>query len=275
MLGQWPAIQEAFPHYFVDYQERPTEEELERDVRWLDRVVPDGTWSGNLFDFYLRVVRRLVADVKVPFVLKDNIRQGDTLMHQALREAMVNTLVHADYTDRASVLVIKQPSGFVFRNPGVLRVPAAVALQGGASDCRNPILQQMFLMIGLGERAGSGMAKIQRGWRETGGTLRLADSFEPFDQTRLEMDFPETLGEAPGKTLGEKREQTRGKTTREILAFLRDSPEAVIPQIAECLGKSQSAIERAIHKLKSEGKLTRIGAKKSGRWVVTDHDDLP
>jgi ATP-dependent DNA helicase RecG len=78
MLGQWPAIQEALPYYFVDYQERPTEEEQERDVRWLDRLVPDGTWSGNLFDFYLRVVRRLVADIKVPFVLKDNIRQGET-----------------------------------------------------------------------------------------------------------------------------------------------------------------------------------------------------
>ena len=47
----------------------------------------------------------------------------------------------------------------------------------------------MFLMIGLGERAGSGLTKIQRGWRESGGRLNLADSFEPYDQTRLDMDF--------------------------------------------------------------------------------------
>jgi ATP-dependent DNA helicase RecG len=275
MLGQWPAIQEAFPYYFVDYQERPTEEEQERDVRWLDRVVPDGTWSGNLFDFYLRVVRKLVADIKVPFVLKNNIRQGDTPVHQALREAMVNALVHADYTDRASVLVIKQPTGFVFRNPGILRVPATVALQGGASDCRNPILQQMFLMIGMGERAGSGMAKIQRGWKETGGELRLVDSFEPFDQTRLEMDFAKTLGETPGKALGETLRETPGKTPGEILAVLKSSPQAAIPEIAERLGKSQSAIERAIRKLKSEGRLTRVGANKGGHWVVPDHDELP
>jgi ATP-dependent DNA helicase RecG len=266
MLGQWPAISRAVPYYFVDYQERPTIEEQERDIRWLDRVVPDGTWSGNLFDFYLRVVRRLYADIKVPFVLKDNIRQDDTPVHKALREAMVNTLIHADYTDRASVLVIKQPAGFVFRNPGLLRVPATVALQGGASDCRNRALQQMFLMIGLGERAGSGMAKIQRGWKETGGKLRLVDSFEPFDQTRLEMDFAKTPEETRVKT----PDKTAEKTPEKILILVKEDTQMSIAEIATCLGKSDSAIERAIRKLKAEGKLKRVGADKGGHWEVTD-----
>jgi predicted HTH transcriptional regulator len=133
----------------------------------------------------------------------------------------------------------------------------------------------MFLMIGLGERAGSGMARIQQGWAQTGGGLRLVDSFEPFDQTRLEMDFAKTLGETPGKALGETLGETRGKTPGEILAALKSNPEAVIPEIAAHLGKSRSAIERAIRKLKSEGRLTRIGANKGGRWVVIDQDELP
>lgn len=266
MLGQWHVIIREFPSYFVDYQERPTEEEQARDLRWVDRVIPDGTWSGNVFDFYRRVVRRLYADIKVPFVLKDNIRQDDTPVHKALREAMVNTLIHADYRDRASVEVIKQPSGFVFRNPGVLRVPATKALQGGVSDCRNRSLQQMFLMIGLGERAGSGMAKIQQGWQHTGGELQLVDSVEPFDQTWLKMDFPP----ARGQTLGEMTGQTRVETLGEIVELLKGSPRATIPEVARYLGKSESAIERAIYKLKSEGRLTRSGARKNGRWVVID-----
>jgi ATP-dependent DNA helicase RecG len=269
MLGRWPAINEALPYYFVDYQEWPTPEEREKDVRWLDRVIPDGTWSGNLFDFYLRVVRKVLADIKVPFALKDNIRQDDTPVHKALREAMVNALVHADYSDRASVLVIKQPTGFVFRNPGVLRVPAAVALQGGASDCRNRILQRMFLMIGLGERAGSGMAKIQQGWKQTGGKLRLVDSFEPFDQTRLEMEFEQ----APEKTLGETRVKTPEKTPEKILSLIESNPEISIAELGNCLGKSASAIERAIRKLKSQGKLKRIGPDRGGYWEVTDVHD--
>jgi predicted HTH transcriptional regulator len=88
------------------------------------------------------VSRKLVGDLKVPFVPKGNFRQDDTSLHRALREALVNTLVHADYTDRASILVVKDPAGFVFRNPGVMRVPAEQALRGGESDCRNRTLHK-------------------------------------------------------------------------------------------------------------------------------------
>lgn len=57
---------------------------------------------------------------------------------------MVNCLIHADYSDRAAVLVMKSPAGFGFRNPGLMRVPVDQALQGGASDCRNRTLHQIF-----------------------------------------------------------------------------------------------------------------------------------
>jgi predicted HTH transcriptional regulator len=185
MFGRSTSITEALPLYFLDYQELPAD--TANQTRWLDRVVPDGSWSGNLYDFYYKVIRKLTADLKVPFALKGDTRVDDTLLHQALREALVNTLIHADYTDRASVLIIKQPSGFIFRNPGTMRVPVAQALHGGASDCRNRTLHQMFLLINLGERAGSGLPKIRVGWEAAGHSLRLFDAFQPFDQTCLEM----------------------------------------------------------------------------------------
>ena len=68
MFGHWDAIQDGVPHYFVDYQERP---EARAGLRWMDRLIPDGTWSGNVFDFYRRVYRKLITDLKVPFALKE------------------------------------------------------------------------------------------------------------------------------------------------------------------------------------------------------------
>lgn len=193
MFGKWSAIQDALPHYFLDYQERP---EAKTELRWVDRLVPDGTWTGNLFEFYRRVYRKLTVDLKVPFSLKDGQRQDDTPVHEALREALVNTLVHADYTGRVSVLVVKRPDMFGFRNPGGLRLPIEQVIRGGESDCRNRILHQMFLLIGLGERGGSGMPRIYAGWKsQHWRPPALAEKDEP-EQTLLMLQMADLLPES-------------------------------------------------------------------------------
>lgn len=190
MFGKWVAIQEAVPHYFLDYQERP---EAKTELRWVDRLVPDGTWSGNLFEFYRRVYRKLTTDLKVRFALKDGRRQDDTPVHEALREALVNTLVHADYTGRVSVLVVKRPDMFGFRNPGGLRLPIEQVIRGGESDCRNRILHQMFLLIGLGERGGSGVPRIYGGWKsQHWRPPALMEKDEP-EQTLLMLQMADLL----------------------------------------------------------------------------------
>lgn len=192
MFGNWAAIQDAVPHYFLDYQERP---EAKTELRWVDRLVPDGSWTGNLFEFYRRVYRKLTADLKVPFALKDGQRLDDTPVHEALREALVNTLVHADYTGRVSVLVVKRPDMFGFRNPGGLRLPIEQVIRGGESDCRNRILHQMFLLIGLGERGGSGMPRIYGGWKsQHWRPPALMEKDEP-EQTLLMLQMADLLPE--------------------------------------------------------------------------------
>lgn len=201
MFGKWAAIQDAVPHYFLDYQERP---EAKTELRWVDRLVPDGTWTGNLFEFFRRVYRKLIADLKVPFALKDGQRQDDTPVHEALREALVNTLVHADYTGRVSVLVVKRPDMFGFRNPGGLRLPIEQVIRGGESDCRNRILHQMFLLIGLGERGGSGMPRIYGGWKsQHWRPPALTEKDEP-EQTLLMLQMADLL---PEDVLAQLRER--------------------------------------------------------------------
>ncbi len=86
-----------------------------------------------------------------------------------------------------------------------MRIPAEVAIHGGESDCRNRIIQQMFLMIGLGERAGSGVPKIFNGWKS--GQWRPPALYEKdhLEQTLLELRminlFPATPDQVFGKSL--------------------------------------------------------------------------
>jgi ATP-dependent DNA helicase RecG len=168
MFGRAEVIRDALPNYMVDYQERP---EPKTEKRWIDRLIPDGAWSGNVYDFFRRVYQKLIADLKVPFQLREGQRIEDTPVHEALREALVNTLIHADFSGRVSILVVKRPDMFGFRNPGLMRVPPALAVQGGTSDCRNRRLQTLFQLVGYGDHAGSGIPKIYRNWtgQHTGG----------------------------------------------------------------------------------------------------------
>ncbi|WDP90670.1 MAG: putative DNA binding domain-containing protein [Desulfobacter sp.] len=206
MFGQLPAIQEAFPNYMLDYQERP---DAKADTRWIDRLTLDGSWSGNLFDFYRKVITKLTADLKVPFKLEKDLRRDDTLVHQSLREALVNSLVHADYTERASVLIVKRPDMFGFRNPGLMRIPKEIAVQGGDSDCRNRRIHQMFRYIGLGEQAGSGIPKIYQGWdSQHWRSPVLYEKEQPFEQTLLELRmldlFPEKVVNELRQSIGDE-----------------------------------------------------------------------
>lgn len=193
MFGQMVAIQEELPNYMLDYQERP---EAKTEARWIDRVTLDGKWSGNLYDFYRKVYVKLTADLKVPFRLEKGERKDETPVHEALREALANVLVHADYSDRASVLVVKRPDMFGFRNPGLMRIPVEVALQGGEPDCRNRTLHKMFRFVGVGEQAGTGIPKILHGWQsQHWNPPKLYDAPTPYNQTLLELRmidlFPE------------------------------------------------------------------------------------
>ncbi len=83
MFGRDETLREGVPGYHVDYRERLSDDPAER---WSDRLTADGTWQPNLFQFYLRVVQRLVAGLKLPFQLDaDLFRKGETEVHEAIR----------------------------------------------------------------------------------------------------------------------------------------------------------------------------------------------
>ncbi|MDP2179986.1 MAG: HTH domain-containing protein [Methylophilaceae bacterium] len=180
------------------------------------------------------------------------------------------TLNHAAELVFARLPVVKQPAGFVFRNPGMMRVPVAQALHGGASDCRNRTLHQLFLLINLGERAGSGLPKIRAGWVAEGQVMRLPDTVEPFDQTVLEMDWAVVASANSTDASGISSPISSPKTEDKILQLLRENRHYSVQQLGDALGISKRAVLKQIEKLKQEERLARIGPPKGGYWQVLE-----
>jgi ATP-dependent DNA helicase RecG len=164
MFGRELPIRDAFPYHHLDYQERLSSDP---EQRWTYRLTLDGRWEPNLFNFYYQVYGRLIKDLDLPFELDKNaVRLGETHVHEALREALVNCLIHADHLSTRPLTILKFSDGFKFSNPGRLRILLKSLYTGGVTDPRNPSLQRMFQMLGLGEKAGSGFQKILRAWTE-------------------------------------------------------------------------------------------------------------
>ncbi len=78
---------------------------------------------------------KLVSDIKRPFRLEGMIRQDDTAVHKAIREAVVNMVIHADYYSTGILKVVKRENGFFFSNPGNLKLPVR-AIYEGAFRCQ-------------------------------------------------------------------------------------------------------------------------------------------
>ena len=98
--------------------------------------------------------------------MESDTRKDETSAHIAVREALINTLVHADYSINASTVITRSKDELVFSNPGCLLVSKQQFYEGGDSVCRNLALQKMFMMFGKAEKAGSGADKIISGWKE-------------------------------------------------------------------------------------------------------------
>ncbi|HQF55748.1 MAG TPA: ATP-binding protein [Fibrobacteria bacterium] len=157
-----------------------------------------------------------------------------------------------------------EPRPHSFRNPGTLRVPAEHALQGGESDCRNRTLHQLFLQLGLGERAGSGLPKIRHAWESLGYTVTITESFEPYDQSVLEV----TKIAVPVQVVELGAGKVSGKVSGKILDMLAAEPCTTIPELAVSLGVANRTIERNLGSLQESGRLRRVGPAKGGHWEV-------
>lgn len=271
MFGQMHVIQDVLPFYMLDYQERT-------EWRWKDRLTLDGKWSGNLFDFYRKVYLKLTADLKVPFQLKGAERQDETPVHVALREALANALVHADYSDRASVLVVKRPDMFGFRNPGLMRIPLEVALRGGEADCRNRNLHKMFRFVGVGEQAGSGIPRIFQGWKsQHWKPPRLYETSTPNNQTLLELRMIDLFPSAVMDDLRARfagRLDTLAEEGRMALALAASEGTVNHARLCAVSEKHPAELSRTLQHLVQEGMLASQGAGR-GMVYFLPGEDMP
>ncbi len=276
MFGKTNSITdtECCPNFFPDYREILS---LDPQIRWTDRIYPDGNWEANLFQFYRMVWPKLASSLPKPFQIKDGVRQDETPAHIALREAFVNALIHTDYSAPNNIVIEQRIDNYRFSNPGTLLVSIKQYYQGGTSECRNTTLQKMFLMIGSAEKAGSGVNKIIYGWEYA--QWRRPYLIIESQPDRLILELPK-FSILPEETLHSLRElfgdkvDVLGKDELNILAICQIEGEVNNNRLQDSINKHRTDITKILQELCKEGFLL---SENKSRWTTyhlnTDYEN--
>lgn len=276
MFGNEYEIVKEFPYYFLDYQEHYSNNP---DIRWTDRIVSSsGEWSGNLHDFFFNVYNKLTFDLKRPFKIENGIRIDDTSVHIALREALANSLINADYYGSRGLVVIKTFDTITISNPGNFRIELDEAKSGGISDPRNSALMKMFNLINIGERAGSGIPTIYQTWKSHGWIEPiLSEEFDPARTTLTLFIQKNTDKKPPIKAVDKKPpiktadKKVSAKTLLQfeiIIDYLTVHVTATSNELAELIGVKNSRIKEILHDLISKEIIIANGSNRNRTYSL-------
>ena len=150
-------------------------------------------------------------------------------------------------------------------NPGGL-LPYVAADFGHRSRSRNPLIFRMFTRLHLVESVGTGIPRIAR---------ILSDDGFPPPEYKTEGFFTTILRKKKASSTeqsdhgsGKSSVKTSVKTSVKIKEMMQSNPKVSLREIAEAIGISTRAIEKAVNKLTEEGEITHKGPKKGGEWIV-------
>jgi len=223
--------QDIFPHTYVriikgDVWIRidgPIWRQVEETVKYVEREIPRiSAISG-------------VERMDVPW-----------LPMEVLREAVVNALVHRNYSIFSEVFVEITGNEVVIRNPGSF--PPGVTPENPLPIPRNPVLYELMFQAGYVEKQGGGIEMMKSKCREIG----------------IEMSY-ELMPNFTKLTFKLSTDKLLNQIERKIYSLLNGVNTAT--QIAQKVGLSKPTVIKILKKLEAMGLVTQKGKGPKTRWV--------
>lgn len=239
------------------------------DLRYQDEV------HGSLFEQVERALELLHTKYLKAYISYHGLQRRETFLYPyaALREALLNAVVHKDYSGGVPIQISVYDDKLVLWNPGDLPEHWTLEKLLGKHPSKpfNPLIANAFFRAGYIESWGRGIEKINRECREHGIDPPAYD----FGMAGLMLTFranPAHLRASASGTvqdrLGEKFGEKLGKTRTAIVQSMKDNPRVTVSELAKRLRLSTTAIEKNIHHLKTKGYVKRVGPAKGGHWEI-------
>ena len=198
----------------------------------------------------------------------------------ALREAVLNAIIHNDYINGAyPVFEIYDDRIEIISSGGLPVGLSEKEFFAGRSLPRNKELMRIFSDMDLCEQLGSGMKKILRIYPQS--VFSVSEHFVDvrFDYAEEAMEILREQNQADNQkpNVSDDRINDRinviinGKITeieRNIMELISEQPNATTDMFCQKTGKTARTVSRALKSLQEKGYLKRIGSRKSGVWEI-------
>ncbi|KAF0156634.1 MAG: ATP-dependent DNA helicase RecG [Syntrophaceae bacterium] len=225
--------------------------------------------EGNLFDQVDKAIEMLRIKYLLSNITYEGIYRKDNMEYpeEALREAIINAVIHRNYMGAHTQLRI-DPDSLNLWNEGGL--PPGIAVEDlkkwHLSRPRNELLADVFFKAGMIEAWGRGTIKIVDECKKAG--LPEPDFKEEFGG--LSVRFRKApVGEKVsenGEKVGRKWGENFSQSETRILDAIAADPHVTINGLSEKIGIGTTAVENNLKKLKSKGAILRVGPAKGGYW---------
>lgn len=174
---------------------------------------------------------------------------------EALREALMNSLVHRDYSYSASTLVSVYNDRIEFVSVGGLPDGVEVAdIMLGLSVCRNPKLAAVFYRLKLIEAYGTGMPKIIKSYKDTGVEPKIEVTNNAFKII------------LPNRNVVSAIHSAVNRNEAKIIAFLAKQPFIVRSDVDKLLGVSQATANRILKQMINEKLIVQDGSGRMTKY---------
>lgn len=177
----------------------------------------------------------------------------------ALREALLNSLIHRDYSFSASSMVGIYADRMEFTSIGGLLPgihPDDILL--GISVCRNPRLANIFYRLELIEAYGTGLLKIQSAYKENPTPPEFIVTTNAFKVILPTLDDCHFL----------VRENIALSPESQLLAFIQKKKSISRQEAEDFLKVSLSTATRTLQALIQQKKVQRTGRGKNTRYQL-------
>jgi len=233
-------------------------------------------YSGSIFDILENSLNFILNHINLRAEIK-GLYRTDTyeIPIIALREALINALIHRDYINQGRDIKVGIYDDIVniVSCGGYPNSISQADIENGRSDARNRVIANVFKELGLIEQWGSGIARIKSSCLEVGlkePKIREMNDFVDVEFYRpnsaeLMPNNKETVGK-PSDTVGKPSDNLMPQEEK-IIQYLDNHERVVSKEVEKLLGIKESRTREFLKSMVDRGLIERVGVGRSTYYV--------